>query len=144
MNEYTRNMKTSLSANRKPKGANNATHKFVSTVLILVFLGLIGLATGFCLNVYYNSEAEQLAKRSAELDIQIANERRKVENCRSEQERLSSWPAIQQKIREFNLPLQVCQPGQVVYISSRGTHTQTARTQYGAGGSVAENDRSRP
>lgn len=140
MNKFTRNMKSSLSADRAPQVKRSP---WVGPFLLVTFAIALMLFCSVSLNVRFRSDTEALNRQSAHLDNEISVERLSLENLRTRKETLCSWKNISGNIKKFNLGLQPQQPGQITYVRRyRGDGVPvpgTKMAENGGGGVVVYN-----
>jgi len=113
INQFTKDMKPALSADRKPRKQNNPW--LMRWTLAVTVIG-ITLFCAVCARIYFQAEIENLSRRSAQLDVQIEREQYALENLKSRKEALCSWNSIRQKMISYKLPLRPRQPNQVAYL----------------------------
>ncbi len=103
MNEYTKNMKTSFSADRKANtGKKNMGGR---SVLLLAALFLVAVFGLFVLKIHLQAQIESMKRETVKLEARISRESIVLENRRNMKEQLCSWKNIQRNIAYFKLPL---------------------------------------
>lgn len=129
MNQFTKNMKPSLSADRKPR--RQSSPWFLRWILATAVI-VLSVFSAVCARIYLRSETENLNRRSARLDILIQNEMCALENLKSQKEALCSRTNIRRKLTEHRLELRPRQPDQVAYLKryrNAGGYTAAKETK---------------
>ncbi len=110
MNEFTRNMKTALSADKKQRTGKNPRGKHFA---LLGALALLTIFSIFVLKIHFQSHIERMKRESVKLEEQINQIHIVLENRRNEKERLCDWSNIKRNIAYFKLPLVQRKPAQL-------------------------------
>ena len=137
MNQFTKNMKLSLSADRKPR--RQSSPWFLRWVLATAVI-VVSVFSAVCTRIYLRSEMENLNRRSATLDIQIEKATCTLENLKSRKEMLCSRQNITRKLSEHRLTLRPRKPDQVIslkryrgageYAAVKETKTDSVKETY--------------
>lgn len=136
MNEFTRKMKPSLSADKvkQPRQKSRA-----AVVMAIILPAVVFAFIMVCVRIHYTTQIEKLNQQAARLDNEIEQVRYNIQNVQNKKDALSSLPHIQKQIARFNLPLVPRQPHQLSYLHSVGGHSdQQAGTTVAAENRVAQ------
>lgn len=118
MNEFTRKMKPSLSADkvkRTPKKSRAAV------VMAVILPAVVFAFVMICFRIHYTTQIEKLNQQAAHLDNEIDSVRYNIQNARNRKDTLCSLPHIRRQIVRFNLPLVPRQPSQLSHMNTEKT-----------------------
>lgn len=136
MNEFTRKMKTSLSADkvRQPRKKSRA-----AVVMAMILPAVIFAFVMICFRIHYTTQIEKLNQKAVRLDNEIEQVRYNIQNVQSRKDALSTLPHIRKQIARFNLPLVPRQPSQLSYLrSNNALPDHQSRSVYAAENRVAQ------
>lgn len=125
MNEFTRRMKPSLSADRvkAPQKKSRA-----AAVMVVILPAIIFAFVMVCFRIHYAGQIEKRNQEAAHLDNEIEQVRYNIQNIQNRKDTLSSLPHIRRQIAKFNLPLVPRQPSQLSYLNE-GKDTSDHQTR---------------
>ncbi len=136
MNEFTRRMKPSLSADKVKR-----THKKsrAAVVMAVILPAVIFAFVMICFRIHYTTQIEKLNQEAAHLDNEIESVRYNIQNARNRKDTLCSLPHIRKQIVRFNLPLVPRQPNQLSQIKTgKGTQDHQSSASRTPGNRVAQ------
>lgn len=113
MNKFTRNMKFSLSTERKPRVRRQP---WVLPVVLSAVAVALMISSALWITVYCQSKKDTLLTRAARLDAELEIQTKTLDNLRSKKEELCSWANIRRNLVRFNLPLRERRPEQITYL----------------------------
>lgn len=116
MNEFTRKMKSSLSADRVSRKKNKSRGAKLVLLLVPVFVFAFIM---ICVRIHFNSQIEKMNQEAARLDSEIEQTRYNIQNARNRKDELCSLNHIRRQIVRFNLPLSPREPQQLSYLRVR-------------------------
>lgn len=128
MNEFTRKMKPSLSADKVKRTQKKSRAAVVMAVLLPAVIFAFVM---ICFRIHYTSQIEKLNQQAAHLDNEIDSVRYNIQNVRNRKDTLCSLPHIRKQIVRFNLPLVPRQPSQLTYIKT-GRNNQHHQSNTGS------------
>lgn len=119
MNEFTRRMKPSLSADRVKRTQKKSR---AAVVMAVILPAVIFAFVMVCFRIHYTTQIEKLNQKAAHLDNEIESVRYNIQNARNRKDTLCSLPHIRRQIVHFNLPLIPRQPSQLNHVKAgKGT-----------------------
>lgn len=136
MNEFTRKMKPSLSADKvhAPRKKSRA-----AVVMALILPAVIFAFVMVCFRIHYTTQIEKLNQKAVRLDTEIEQVRYNIQNVQSRKDALSTLPYIRKQIARFNLPLEPRQPSQLSYLrSDRAVSDHQSRSAYSNENKIAK------
>ena len=118
MNEFTRKMKPSLSADRvrQPRKKSRA-----AVVMAVILPAIVFAFVMICFRIHYTTQVEKLNQKAAYLDNEIEQVRYNIQNIQNRKDALCSLPHIRKQIARFNLPLVPRQPSQLSYLRAENS-----------------------
>lgn len=125
MNTFTRNMKASLSTERKPRVRRQTWVLPFALSVVMIALTVSGASW---MTVYCRSQRDHLMTRAARLDAELEVQRRILDNLRSRREKLCTLQNIRRNLAKFQLPLRERRPEQVTYLRRFHGGEVSART----------------
>ena len=114
MNEFTRKMKPSLSADKVKRTQKKSRAAVVMAVLLPAVIFAFVM---ICFRIHYTTQIEKLNIQATRLDNEIDSVRYNIQNVRNRKDTLCSLPHIRKQIVRFNLPLVPRQPSQLTHIT---------------------------
>lgn len=125
MNEFTRRMKPSLSADRvkAPQKKSRA-----AAVMAVILPAIIFAFIMVCVRIHYTGQIEKMNQKAAHLENEVEQLQYNIQNIQNRKDALCSLSHIRKQIAKFNLPLVPRQPSQLSYINhDKGTTNRQTR-----------------
>ena len=123
MNEFTRKMKSSLSAD-KPQRTKKKSR--VGQAILYIFPAIVVAFILICLRIQFTTQIDRMNQEAAQIDTEIEQLTYTIQNLQNRKAELCTQGYIRSQIARHNLPLVPRQPHQLTYINGSRTYQQAA------------------